>query len=208
MNRKTHATAWHRALMTLAALAASCMIIVIAPAPALAAGDDIAPDASHDCRQQTAPDPGLECVSDSAGRFALWSVAGWTTLDTGQGQDTVLVIVPDAADWSTGFRIDVTDSGRAIPAFDLPGLITDFDGLVHAVPGAQVLWQNRWFEGSVIGFDARYTIVEGDKQTVRWVRMLNQGTLRFVLVAEAGSADEWANRYPMFLGMMLTFRPS
>ena len=206
MNGNMLATAWRRWFVDVARLAAICVLVAAGVHPVSAAGNAGAYDTPLDCRQQTAPDPSLECVVDSGGRFALWSAAGWTTLDTGQDQDTVLMIVPDAADLNTGFKMDVTDSGRPIPAMDLPGLITDFDGLVHEVPGAHVLWQNRWFEGSVIGFDARYSIVEGDKETVRWVRMLEKGTRQYLLVAEAGSPDEWASRYPMFLAMMLTFK--
>jgi hypothetical protein len=158
-------------------------------------------------RQQAKPPyAGLVSLRSDTGRYDLWRPAGWIV----NGVDsTAIVLTPGGYSQVTYLSIQVMDMPETKGIDDLQGRIEWFNKLINTLPGAQGEWQARWRSGNVSGFDARYTYQDynNDASSERWVRVLFVGTKRYYLVAEAPAGAQFNSLEPMFLAMMVTFRP-
>lgn len=158
-------------------------------------------------RSATPPLAGLVSLHNDVLGYDLWGPAGWsvTSLWRGSATDTIQ-LSPDVTDPSTHFTIQVAETG-ALTADNLPGRMQLFDTLINALPDARVVWQARWFNANVAGFEAKYTYRDTDTAMVRWVRLLYMGSRQYYLIAEAPLAADSATVQSAFLPMMLTFHP-
>jgi hypothetical protein len=150
------------------------------------------------------PLAGVALLSSETGRYDLWHPADW---NVSSGVESSILLPPAGQHQGAAFSISVMDTPNAMTSDDLVWRITWFDRLISALPGAQVEWQDRSREGNVTAFDARYTYEDGDNTVWRRVRLLYAGTRQYWMVAEARSEAEYDSLQPMFLTMLVTFRP-
>lgn len=162
-------------------------------------------------RQQAKPPlAGLMALRSDVFGYGMWRPSGWRLSSSEPREDSMQysVLTPDGRGSPTSyFLIEASDTGKVQTSDDLLAIANTFNERVHALPNVQLQWQARWRSTNVIGFDARYTYSDGDAVSMRWVRSLYVGTRQYVLVAEAGSPEEYNAMAPLFLAMMVTFRP-
>jgi hypothetical protein len=162
--------------------------------------------AAPDRQQAPPPYAGLASLHSDTGGFDLWRPAGWSVRIV---DGTAIILNPDGGSQGASFSIQVMDTLNAVAIDDPQGRIDWFNNLITALPNTQVERQSRWYSGNITGFEARYTYSDDESDTAiaGWMRLLYVGTQQYWLVAEAPSAAEFDSLEPMFLAMMLTFRP-
>jgi hypothetical protein len=163
-----------------------------------------------DIRQAKPPLAGLMALRIDAFGYNLWRPSGWrlSYLDPREDSMQYSVLTPDPRSSQTNyFLIEASDTGKVQTSDDLLAIANTFNERVQALPNVQVQWQARWRSANVIGFDARYTYSDGDALSMRWMRALYVGTRQYFLIAEASSPEEYDRMSPLFLAMMVTFRP-
>jgi hypothetical protein len=80
-----------------------------------------------------------------------------------------------------------------------------FEAGLQAVPGIQIEWRDDTISQTIIGFDARFTFLEGEERRKRWVRNMYWGKLQIAFIAQGETPAEFDYWLPMFYQTMMTF---
>jgi hypothetical protein len=142
--------------------------------------------------------------ADESRGYAVWLPMGWTKVKMGKGhRGSVFFPEPEAPD--TYFSAESRRLRFAVSEEDVPVLREGLHAGLAALPGVDVEWQDETVTPTLIGFDARFTYLDGEVRRKRWVRNMYWGKLQVVFIAQGATPDEYEYWLPMFYQTMMTF---
>lgn len=142
--------------------------------------------------------------ADAKAGYAVWLPMGWTGLKMGKGHKGA-VFFPESEAQDTYFSCESFKLRFAVTEQDVSVLREGFDAGLRALPGVEVESQDETVTPTLIGFDARFTFVEGEAKRKRWVRNIYWGKLQIVFIAQGSTPAEFDYWLPMFYHTMMTF---
>jgi hypothetical protein len=147
---------------------------------------------------------GLVVHRDPVAGFSLLLPDGWQRTDLPDGGGTLYA--PDPNDPTTGLEVSGHDLGTEVHARDLPALRRGFLAGLRQLPDAHIEQQEGVTIGALLSLEARVTYRDGEATRRRWVRLLYQGSIQVLLLAEGSTPERFAYWESMFVTAFRTVR--
>jgi hypothetical protein len=141
---------------------------------------------------------------DKKGGYAIWLPTGWQQVEMVKGHHGA-VFFPDPNDPNTCFSTEKFKLKYKTNKDDLAILREGLEEGLQKLPGIEIESREETITEQLLGFDMRFTFLEGEARRKRWLRVIYWGEGQLVFIAQGATPELFEYYLPMFFNTMMTF---